>query len=87
LGAAVAVAAATALLALWIDERRRGVRSRRRADAGRALRRGVEAGVVVAAIGLLRSVDGLTPITGGFVLAGFGLAELVLGSRRAARSG
>jgi hypothetical protein len=43
-----------------------------------AVRRGVEIGVLVAALGLLRAVDGLTLITGGFVVAGFVLAELVL---------
>jgi len=42
---------------------------------------------VVAALALLRAVDGLTMITGGFVVAGFALAELVLAARPRARSG
>jgi hypothetical protein len=39
------------------------------------------------ALGLLRAVDGLSIITGGFVIVGFVLAELVLTARPAARSG
>jgi hypothetical protein len=45
-------------------------------------------GVLIAALGLLRAVDGLTVVTGGFVVAGFVLAELVLSvSSTAVRSG
>jgi hypothetical protein len=51
------------------------------------VRRGVEVGALVAALGLLRAVDGLSLITGGFVVAGFVLAELILTARPAARSG
>jgi hypothetical protein len=50
----------------------------------------VEVGALVAALGLLRAVDGLSLITGGFVVAGFVLAELVLtrgASSTTARSG
>jgi hypothetical protein len=43
-------------------------------------------GVVVAALGLLRAMDGLTIVTGGFVVAGLVLAELVLEVRPASTS-
>jgi hypothetical protein len=36
-------------------------------------------------MGLLRAADGLTLITGGFVLAGLALAEIVLSARPAAQ--
>jgi hypothetical protein len=42
---------------------------------------------MVAALALLRAVDGLTLVTGGFVVIGFALAELVLSARPALRSG
>ena len=60
----------------------------RRPRRFRAVRRGLEIGALLAALGLLRAIDGLTVITGGFVVAGFALAELVLSaSSTTARSG
>ena len=88
-GASVFVASVTAFVSLSLEERwaaqvrRRGRESRGR----RALRRGVSVGALVAALALLRAVDGLTILTGGFVVAGFALAELVLSARPAVRSG
>jgi heme O synthase-like polyprenyltransferase len=90
IGSALAVACVVALLGIAVEERDAALaRPRRRPpDRGRAVRRGVEAGVLLAALGLLRAVDGLSLITGGFVLVGFVLAELVLtASSSAARSG
>jgi hypothetical protein len=87
---AVTVACTVALVAVAVEERDSALSRprRRRPRRGRALRRGVEIGILVAALGLLRAVDGLTLITGGFVVAGFVLAELVLSaSSTAARSG
>jgi hypothetical protein len=88
-GASVFVGSATALASLILEERwavqarPRGRELRRR----RALRRGLSVGALVAALALLRAVDGLTVLTGGFVVAGFALAELVLSARPAVRSG
>jgi hypothetical protein len=84
----VLVACVAALTAIAIDERFAAVaRPRGRAPRqARALRRGLELGVLVAALGLLRAVDALTVITGGFVVAGFVLAELVWSARPAAHS-
>ena len=86
----VAVASAVALVGVAVEERDAALARprRRRPRLLPALRRGAEIGVLVAALGLLRAVDGLTVITGGFVVAGFVLAELVLSaSSTAARSG
>jgi len=87
---AVALACAVALVGVAVEERDAPLARprRRRPDRARAVRRGVEVGALVAALGLLRAVDGLSLITGGFVVAGFVLAELVLSaSSTAARSG
>ena len=88
-GSAVALACAVALVGVAVEERDSALARprRRRPQSARAVRRGVEVGALVAALGLLRAVDGLSLITGGFVVAGFVLAELVLTTRPAARSG
>jgi hypothetical protein len=88
-GAALFMASATALVSLALEERW-DVQSRPRSRdrwRRRALRRGLSAGALVAALALLRAVDGLTILTGGFVVAGFALAELVLSARPTVRSG
>jgi heme O synthase-like polyprenyltransferase len=87
---AVAIACVVALLGVAVEERDAALaRPRRRPpQRARAVRRGAEVGILLAALGLLRAVDGLSLITGGFVVAGFILAEVVLSaSSRAARSG
>lgn len=88
-GSAVAIASTVAFLGVAVEERDAGraLPRRRRPRRLVAVRRGVEIGALVAALGLLRAVDGLTVITGGFVVAGFVLAELVLSARPAPRSG
>ena len=88
-GFSVALAGATALVALSLEERAAALaRPRRREPArGRALRRGIGIGALVGVLALLRAADGLTVVTGGFVVAGFLLAELVLGARPVSRSG
>jgi hypothetical protein len=88
-GCAVALACAVALVGLAVEERDAAVARPRRRHPQRAaaVRRGIEVGALVAALGLLRAVDGLSLITGGFVVAGFALAEIVLTARPAARSG
>lgn len=87
--AAIAIACAVALVGVAVEERDAAVARPRRREPRRiaAVRRGVEVGALVAALGLLRAVDGLSLITGGFVVAGFVLAELVLTARPAPRSG
>jgi hypothetical protein len=89
-GSAVAVACVVALVGVAVEERDAALARPRRRRVHRlpAIRRAVELGALIAALGLLRAVDGLTLITGAFVVAGFVLAELVLGaSSTAARSG
>jgi hypothetical protein len=88
-GSAVAAACIVAFLGIAVEERDAALARPRRRRPRRvvALRRGIEIGALVAALGLLRAADGLTVITGGFVVAGFVLAELVLSARPAARSG
>ena len=87
--ASVAIACAVALVGVAVEERDAAFARPRRRHPRRvpAVRRGVEVGVLVAALGLLRAIDGLSLITGGFVVAGFILAELVLTARPASRSG
>jgi heme O synthase-like polyprenyltransferase len=86
---AIAMACAVALVGVAVEERDAALARprRRRPLRARAVRRGIEVGALVAALGLLRAVDGLSLITGGFVVAGFVMAELVLTARPEARSG
>jgi hypothetical protein len=86
---AIAVIAAAALVGLWLEERWAPLGRRRmlRTQQIRALRRGVEVGALVAALASLRAIDGLTLITGGFVVAGLALAEIVLAARPLGSSG
>ncbi|MDQ2915385.1 MAG: hypothetical protein M3T56_19335 [Chloroflexota bacterium] len=89
-GSAILVACAVALVGVAVEERDAALSRvrRRRPHRVPAIRRGIEIGALVAGLGLLRAVDGLSLITGGFVVAGFVLAELVLSaSSNAARSG
>ena len=88
-GSAVAIACAVALVGVAVEERDAALARprRRRPQRAPAVRRGIEIGALLAALGLLRAVDGLSIITGGFVVAGFVLAELVLTARPAPRSG
>jgi hypothetical protein len=83
--AAVAVCAgalsAALLLAVPAAARGRG----RRALAP-ALRRGIEVTAIVGLLLLLRVVDGLTVITGGFIVLGFLVAEVILSARPRAAS-
>src|SRR4029077_12515395 len=86
-GAAVGMGGGVALVGGAVEERDAALaRPRpRRPEIARAIRRGIEVGGLVAALGLLRVVDGLSLITGGFVVAGFVLADLVLTARPSAR--
>jgi len=89
-GSSIAIGCAVALVGVAVEERDAAFARPRRRHPHRAaaVRRGVEIGALALALGLLRAVDGLTIITGGFVIAGFALAELVLSaSSTTARSG
>lgn len=66
-------ALATALM-LWTVRTGHGRRER-------ALRRGIEVTAIVGLLLLLRVVDGLTVITGGFIVLGFLVAEVILSAR------
>jgi len=60
--------------------------SRRRRAVAPALRRGIEVTAIVGLLLLLRVVDGLTVITGGFIVLGFSVAEAILSTRPRASS-
>ena len=59
---------------------------RRQRAAAPALRRGIEVTAIVGLLLLLRVVDGLTLITGGFIVLGFLVAEVILSARPTASS-
>jgi hypothetical protein len=75
---AVCCGALAALLLLGVGEG--GSRRHERATAP-ALRRGIEVTAVVGLLLVLRVVDGLTVITGGFIVLGFLAAEAILAAR------
>jgi len=75
---AVCAGAVTAALLLSVAASDRG---HRRRAAAPALRRGIEVTAVVGLLLLLRVVDGLTVITGGFIVLGFVVAEVILSAR------
>jgi hypothetical protein len=78
--AAVAVCAGAISAVLLLSVPLGAGRRRQRAVAP-ALRRGIEVTAVVGLLLLLRVVDGLTIITGGFVVLGFAAAEVILSAR------
>lgn len=78
--AAVAVCSGAVAAVLLLSLRSADRRGRRRASAP-ALRRGIEVTAIVGLLLLLRVVDGLTLITGGFVVSGFLVAEVILSAR------
>ena len=61
-------------------------RARHQRAAAPALRRGIEVSAIVGLLLLLRIVDGLTVITGGFIVLGFLVAEVILSARPTASS-
>lgn len=73
----VGAASARALLAFA----RRGRSARARKEHARALRRGAGIGVIAGILLALRAIDGFTPLTAGFVLLAFALAEVALTAR------
>ncbi len=75
--AAGALATLILLRAPRAGRERRGTAVRR----GVAARRGVEVAIAVALLLWLRVVDGLSPVTAGFVVGGFVIAEAVLAAR------
>ena len=58
-----------------------GAPRRARRAVGAALRRGAEVSAVVGLLLLLQVVNGLTVITGGFIVLGFVVAEVILSAR------
>jgi hypothetical protein len=83
--AAVAVCSGALAAALLLSLPSPG-RGRRQPAAAPALRRGIEVTTIVGLLLLLRVVDGLTLITGGFIVLGFFVAELILSARPSAPS-
>ena len=80
---AVCFGALSAALLLSVPAPGRG---RRQRSAAPALRRGIEVTTIVALLLLLRVVDGLTVITGGFIVLGFFVAEVIVSTRPTASS-
>ena len=78
--AAVAVCSGATVAALLVSLPLGEPRRSRRAVAP-ALRRGIEVTAIVGLLLLLRVVDGLTVITGGFIVVGFMVAEVILSAR------
>ena len=78
--AAIAVSSGATMAALLLSLPAGEGRRSRRAVAP-ALRRGIEVTAIVGLLLLLRVVDGLTVITGGFIVLGFMVAEFILSSR------
>jgi hypothetical protein len=78
--AAIAVCSGATLAALLLSLPLGEGRRSRRAVAP-ALRRGIEVTAIVGLLLLLRVVDGLTVITGGFIVLGFMVAEVILSAR------
>lgn len=78
--AAVAVCAGAVAAGLLLSVSTSG-RGRRRGAIAPALRRGTLVTAVVGLLLLLRVVDGLTVVTGGFVVLGFVVAEIILSTR------
>ena len=78
--AAIAVCSGAAVAALLVSLPLGEPRRSRRAVAP-ALRRGIEVTAIVGLLLLLRVVDGLTVITGGFIVLGFMVAEVILSAR------
>jgi hypothetical protein len=77
-GVAVCGGALVALLLLGVGE---GGGRRRQRAAAPALRRGIEVTAVLGLLLILRIVDGLTVITGGFIVLGFLVAEVIVSAR------
>jgi len=78
--AAIAVCSGATGAALLLSLPATDGRRSRRAVAP-ALRRGIEVTAIVGLLLLLRVVDGLTVITGGFIVLGFIVAEVILSAR------
>lgn len=76
-GLVVGALASRVMLALG----RSGRSARAARDRTRALRRGVGLGAIVAILVALRAIDGLSPLTAGFVVLAFALAEVALTAR------
>lgn len=77
--AAVAVCAGAVAAALLLSIS--AGQDRRRRAVAPALRRGIEVTAIVGLLLLLRVVDGLTVVTGGFIVLGFVVAEVILSTR------
>ncbi len=77
--AATAVGAASARMLL--TRAREGRTARARHERARALRRGAGLGAIAGILLALRAIDGFTPLTAGFVLSAFALAEVALTAR------
>ncbi len=82
---AVAVCSGALAAALLLSVPETG-RARQKRAAAPALRRGAEVTAIVGLLLLLRVVDGLTIITGGFIVLGFCVAEVILSARPTAPS-
>lgn len=76
---ALGVGAASARVLLALAKGGRSARARH--EQARAVRRGVGLGAIAGILLALRAIDGFTPLTAGFVLLAFALAEVALTAR------
>ena len=79
--AAVAVGVGALSARVLLAVARAGRSARARGERSRALRRGAALGAIAGLLVALRAIDGLTPITAGFVVLAFALAEVALTAR------
>lgn len=76
---AIGVGALAARVLLAVAKAGRSARAR--SERSRALRRGAALGAIAGILLSLRAIDGFTPITAGFVVLAFALAEVALTAR------
>lgn len=81
LAAAVALCVGAASARTLMALARSGRSARARHEQVRALRRGAGIGAMVGILLALRAIDGFTPLTAGFVVLAFALAEVALTAR------
>lgn len=81
LAGAVAVAVGALSARALLAVARAGRSARARIERTQALRRGAAVGAIAGILLALRAIDGFTPLTAGFVILAFALAEVALSAR------
>ncbi|HVH50638.1 MAG TPA: hypothetical protein VM690_00705 [Gaiellaceae bacterium] len=81
---AISLAAGSLASIVFLRSSIGGTRASASAARPRALRRGVEVGIVAGAVAALQVAGGLTPLTALFVVLAFAIMEYVLSAGRSA---